>query len=275
MSSWCESTELKVTKYDKTEEEAGIKLPDISYIDSFEQYYPQILFSWAEQEIKLKGETTTLSFSVCHYTVLAAIMENLEKILVDGRKAPYEGLFRGHYLSDGDVDTKSYLVKEVDNETGKLLFEKEIDTMPGIVHDVRKYEEEHLKKIKPIFSKEKLLELMEINPAFYSLADVSLKEDEDLAFKAVKDDGENYKHLLEKYKDRRDFQLAAYISDPSIAYLLPKERLSDYVFLLEACEQNNDCFDHIMDEDIKARIKEQVSSIKNLEKIGIDPSLPF
>ena len=264
MSSWGDILELKVTGFDKTEQEIerlGFKKPEISYKCSFEEYYPQVLFSWDKSELQLKHNETTTKITICWYCVMTAIMENLEKILVDGRCAPYEDSFKGHYLEDY-IGTKSYVIEEIDNETGKVLYKKEIDTTPNIVHDVHKYEEEHSDEFKPVADKNKLLELIDLNPEFYDFADDSLKEDEELAYKAVEMYGSNYKHILDKYKQRRDIQLMAVIKCPSMLYCLPKERLEDYDFLLEACKCEKNCLYYIDNIDLKNKIEKELEPDK-------------
>ena len=80
MSSWGELLELKVTDFDKTEQEIerlGFKKPEISYKCSFEEYYPQVLFSWDKSELQLKHNETTTKITICWYCVMTAIIENL------------------------------------------------------------------------------------------------------------------------------------------------------------------------------------------------------
>ena len=264
MASYGDDIELKVTAFDKTEEEIkelGFIKPEISYKCSFEEYNPQTLFSWSDSEYAVKNQKTTIKFTICSYFVMTAIMENLEKILVDGRYAPYEDCFKGHYLEDY-FGTKSYVIEEIDNETGKVLYKKEIDTTPNIVHDVNKYEEEHSDEFKPIKDKNTLLELIELNPEFYDFADESLKEDEDLAFEAVQMCGSNYEHILDKYKQKRDFQLMAVVGCPRMFHYLPKERLEDYDFLLDACKYEEFCLRYIENEELKNKIEKELEPDK-------------
>ena len=264
MASFCDGIKLKVTGFDKTEEEIneqGFSRPDIVYKKNFEEYYPKTAFSWVDEDLELKHDETTTKITISMYSVVTAIMGNLEKILVDGRWAPYEERFKGHYLEDC-FGTKSYAIEEIDNETGKVLYKKEIDTTPNIVHDVHKYEEEHSDEFKPVADKNTLLELIELNPRFYDFADESLKEDEELAYKAVEMYGSNYKHILDKYKQRRDIQLMAVIKCPSMLYCLPKERLEDYDFLLEACKCEKNCLYYIDNIDLKNKIEKELEPDK-------------
>jgi hypothetical protein len=260
MASYCDGIELKVTGFDKTEEEIneeGFSRPEIVYKKNFEEYYPQTAFSWVDEELELKHDKTTTKITIGRYFVATVIMGNLEKILVDGRCAPYEECFKGHYLNDY-FETKSYIIEEIDNETGKVLYKKEIDTTPNIVHNVHKYEEEHSDEFKPITDKNTLLELLELNPRFYDFADESLKEDEDLAFEAVQMYGSNYEHILDKYKQKRDFQLMAVVGCPRMFHYLPKERLEDYDFLLDACKCEKYCLSYIENEELKHKIEKEL-----------------
>ena len=261
MGSWGDVLELKVTGFDKTEEEIKktvFRIPEISYKDSFEEYYPQVLCGWDDETIEIKRSETTTKFTICSYFATTAIMKNLEEILVDGRCAPYESNLKGHYLDDNYCETKSYVIEEIDNKTGKVLYKKEIDTTPNIVHDVHKYEEEHSDEFKPVTDKNKLLELIDLEPKFYDFADESLKEDEELAYKAVEMCGSNYEHILDKYKQRRDFQLVAVVGCPRMFHYLPKERLEDYDFLLEVCEKENCCLRYIENKELKNKIEKEL-----------------
>lgn len=263
MSSWGDMIRLKVTGFDKTEEEIKktvFRIPEISYECSYEEYYPQQLFSWDEEKIEMKSSKTTTVFITQHYLLLNALMPNLERILVDGQCAPYETLFTGHYLG-GYTPTTSYIIKEIDNETGNVLYENKVDTIPNIVHDVQKYEEEHQGEVKYISNKEELLELMEENKRIYEFADPSLKEDEELAFMAVEKCGDNYKHLLDKYKNQRKFQLTAVISSPMQFHYIPQELLKDFDFLIEACRENKYCFSYVEDETLKKKIEEALPEL--------------
>ena len=208
----------------------------------------------------MKSSKTTTVFITQHYLLLNALMPNLERILVDGQCAPYETLFTGHYL-DGYTPTTSYIIKEIDNETGNVLYESRVDTIPNIVHDVQKYEEEHKGEVKRISNKEELLELMEENKRIYGFADPVLKEDEELALWAVKECGDNYQHLLDKFKNQREFQLAAVISKPMQFHYIPQELLKDFNFLLEACKGNKYCFRYVEDESLKQKLEEALPEL--------------
>lgn len=258
MSSWCDGIELKVTGFDKTKEEVeerGFEIPDISYTHCFESYFPQTLFSWDEEEVSVNQGKITTKFMKRHYLLLTALMPNLERILVDGRSAPYETGFSGHYLDDC-TQAVTYVIKEIDNDTGEEIYKQEVDTIPNIIHDVYKYEEEHKGEVKYISNKDDLLSLMNENRRVYEFADPVLKEDEELAFMAVERCGDNYKFILDKYKLQRKFQLAAVISNSSLFCSLPKEVLSDFNFLLEACKGNKHCFDYVEDEVLKKQLEE-------------------
>ena len=64
MSSFCDGIELKVTGFDKTEEEVrarGFELPEISYITCFEQYYPQTCFRGMKKKYLLIMEKQQLN----------------------------------------------------------------------------------------------------------------------------------------------------------------------------------------------------------------------
>ena len=184
-------------------------------------------------------------------------MPNLERILVDGRGAPYEGCFTGHYLHEY-TPTTSYIIKEIDNETGNVLYEQIVDTIPNIVHDICEYEEEHAGEVKYISDKEELLLLMETNKMIYEFADQSLKEDEELAFMSVEKCGNNFKYILDKFKEQRRFQLAAFISSPMVIHQLPKETQEDFNFLLEAIKSNEHCIRYIGDQTLRNKIREHL-----------------
>lgn len=88
--------------------------------------------------------------------------------------------------------------------------------------------------------------------------DESLKEDEELAYKAVEMCGSNYEHVLDKYKQRRDFQLMAVINNPNMLHHLSEERLEDYDFLLEACKKEKYCLSYIENEELKNKIEKEL-----------------
>ena len=69
------------------------------------------------------------------------------------------------------------------------MFQQEIDTIPNIVHDVDSWEKENLKEAIIITDKNQMIELLDLNSSFYELASETLKEDEELALKAVEGDG--------------------------------------------------------------------------------------
>ena len=258
MASYCDGIKLKVTGFDKTEEEireTGFLVPEISFENCSEVYYPQTMFSWSEETVEMKHSKTTTVFITNYYSLLTALMPNLERILVDGRGAPYEGHFTGHYLHEY-TPTTSYIIKEIDNETGNVLYEQIVDTIPNIVHDICEYEEEHAGEVKYISDKEELLLLMETNKMIYEFADQSLKEDEELAFMSVEKCGNNFKYILDKFKEQRRFQLAAFISSPMVIHQLPKETQEDFNFLLEAIKSNEHCIRYIEDQTLRNKIRE-------------------
>ena len=258
MASYCDGIKLKVTGFDKTEEEireTGFLVPEISFENCSEVYYPQTMFSWSEETVEMKHSKTTTVFITNYYSLLTALMPNLERILIDGRGAPYEGHFTGHYLHEY-TPTTSYIIKEIDNETGNVLYEQIVDTIPNIVHDICEYEEEHAGEVKYISDKEELLLLMETNKMIYEFADQSLKEDEELSFMSVEKCGNNFKYILDKFKDQRRFQLAAFISSPMVIHQLPKETQEDFNFLLEAIKSNEHCIRYIEDQTLRNKIRE-------------------
>lgn len=260
MASYCDGIKLKVTGFDKTEEEireTGFLVPEISFENCSEVYYPQTMFSWSEETVEIKHSKTTTVFITNYYSLLTALMPNLERILVDGRGAPYEGCFTGHYLHEY-TPTTSYIIKEIDNETGNVLYEQIVDTIPNIVHDICEYEEEHAGEVKYISDKEELLLLMETNKMIYEFADQSLKEDEELAFMSVEKCGNNFKYILDKFKEQRRFQLAAFISSPMVIHQLPKETQEDFNFLLEAIKSNEHCIRYIGDQTLRNKIREHL-----------------
>ena len=132
--------------------------------------------------------------------------------------------------------------------------------MPNVVHDVAAWEKYNLKQPAIVTEKKQMIELMEIKPRVYELADPSLKEDEELAKKAIEGSEFNYEVLAERFKARRDFQLAAVAYYPFMLRVLPKEVLKDYAFLLEACKRNKSILsEDIIDDDIKNRIKKELN----------------
>lgn len=57
MSSWGDILELKVTDFDKTEQEIeklGFNKPEISYKCSYEDYYPQVLLTLYCKQVRLE-----------------------------------------------------------------------------------------------------------------------------------------------------------------------------------------------------------------------------
>ena len=276
MSSWGDCVELKVTGFEKPEEGSRIKLPNLSYKEAFEEYHPQNDFSWFEWSIKNEERNSTTVFSKSYYTLIPALMNNLEKILVDGRKAPYERCFHGHYLSEQSIEAVSYKIEEIDNATGKVLFQQEIDTIPNIVHDVDSWEKENLKEAIIITDKNQMIELLDLNSSFYELASETLKEDEELALKAVEGDGWNYDSLIEKFKNSKKFQLAAVTENSALLHSLPKEVLNDYSFILEACKKNYHClmYKELWGEEIQRRIEKDLG-LDKVKKTYKDEELPF
>ena len=108
------------------------------------------------------------------------------------------------------------------------------------------------------------------NKRIYEFADPVLKEDEELAFMAVEKCGDNYKHLLDKYKNQIKFQLTAVISKPMQFHYIPQELLKDFDFLLEACKGNKYCFSYVKDETLKQKLEEALPELVELrpQKFG-------
>ena len=82
MSSFGDSMKLKVTGFDKSEEEikqTQFKIPEISYECSYEEYYPQTLFSWNEATIEMKNDKTTTVFITQNYFLLNAFNAEFRK----------------------------------------------------------------------------------------------------------------------------------------------------------------------------------------------------
>lgn len=277
MSSWGDCVELKVTGFDKSGEESRIKLPNLSYKEAFEEYYPQLDFTWSEWSVKNEERNTTTIFCKCHYTGIPTLMNNLERILVDGRNAPYEDCFHGHYLKENRTSVISYEIKEIDNATGKVLFHQVIDTIPNLVHDVNSWEKENLKEAKIITDKKQMIELLELNPRFYELASETLKEDEELAFMATEGNAWNYEKLNERFKNSKRFQLAAVTKNSSLLHSLPKEVQDDYSFLLDACKKNPYILQYqIRDKALKDRIEKDLGIVKKDNgSVSNEGDLPF
>ena len=78
--------------------------------------------------------------------------------------------------------------------------------------------------------------------------------------------GANYKFILDKYKQVKEFQLAAITKQSSIFLFLPKENLNDYDFLLEICKCNQYCIQYIRDQEMKNKIKAELEKLR--PKVG-------
>ena len=215
----------------------------------------------------ITGTTVPTSGEVAFHGSVAALLE-----LGLGFHPDFTG--RQNVYMSGQL--LGYKIEEIDNATGKVLFQQEIDTIPNIVHDVDSWEKENLKEAIIITDKKQMIELLDLNSNFYELASETLKEDEELALKAVEGDGWNYDSLIEKFKNSRKFQLAAVTENSALLHSLPKEVLNDYSFILEACKKNYHClmYKELWGEEIQRRIEKDLG-LDKVKKTYKDEELPF
>ena len=170
------------TKTLKGEEIKESGFPEIELEIGGEDYFPQTLFSYGRDETTLKYSEYSIVYTKFSYAALKAKMFNLEDIWIDGINAPYSGSFQGGYLDDY-IDVESFIIKKIDNETGAVINEYRIDSVPGIIRDVKQYEKEHQLDgpgRKTITDFNLLVELAGIDLRFYNLASDELKNDKDL-----------------------------------------------------------------------------------------------
>ena len=232
------------------QEESLKYFPEISIESGGEEYYPQIDFSYGFNSIIVKNRNTTTTYDYCGYTIIKALMPNLKEIWIDGRNAPYESCFEGHYL-DGSENRKechSFKITEIDNKTNEVLFEKEIDFLPDVVHDVHKYERRHKKETKTIYDKNEMIKLLNINGLFYKQASNELKCDKEIVDLAVSNNGEVYCFLPSKYQEMRDVKIKTLISSPHMVHFMEKELRNDLKFAIEVIKENIYFYDYLTDE---------------------------
>ena len=155
MSSYVDGIEVKVTAFDKSKEELkGWNIPEITVERMFEEYYPQVCFSYNVNTIKEECEDIIRTHKKRTYSAMKTQIAKDTYIYVDGMKAPYETGAKqdGYYINycindeDGMLDVSSYSIKEEDKNTGEVLFETEVDNKPNIVHDLYAYLDEYYAK---------------------------------------------------------------------------------------------------------------------------------
>lgn len=155
MSSYVDGIEVKVTAFDKSKEELkGWNIPEITVERMFEEYYPQVCFSYNVNTIKEECEDIIRTHKKRTYSAMKTQIAKDTYVYVDGMKAPYETGAKqdGYYINycindeDGMLDVSSYSIKEEDKNTGEVLFETEVDNKPNIVHDLYAYLDEYYAK---------------------------------------------------------------------------------------------------------------------------------
>jgi len=105
MGSFCTGGEIRFMpveedlEKDKYEGEYPFEVPTVTLEGTEELYSPQYGFSWSSEAVELKKENCVIQYMQYSYSELLAEDAEGNIIWLDGRSAPYEDCWDGHYLN--------------------------------------------------------------------------------------------------------------------------------------------------------------------------------
>lgn len=104
------------SEYSMGLDEYPFAIPKV-YLDGYgEEYYPQTLFSWADDSIVLIRDKKVVRCTHSKFVELLAKDEDGNIVWMDGRNAPYSGCWDGEYL-DEHRNASEYTIEEYNLET--------------------------------------------------------------------------------------------------------------------------------------------------------------
>lgn len=267
MSSYCSGGKKKLIVDDSFQdeefEEYGLVIPEVYLSSMYEEYFPQVDFSWLDDSVEIVRDNITYVYTKSSYTELHALMNNGEDVWFDGRNAPYSGTFEGKYLDERrpatsftitvyNSETKQKTIyecsqKEVvdmtDYEIGKYCKISEEDTdFKTIINVIRsdqsKYEtiNDSLKHDVE-FHKQLINELYNFDCIEYFSNDIL--ENEELRELILSKDPTCLKYFSDELKNNKDYILKALVRDPKYYNEIPVEFKKDKDVILTICNDIN------------------------------------
>lgn len=105
-------------------EPINLKDREIYYERSGEDYYPQILFSYGDETLRLKRRDMVYEFTVRNQFELEAVLPNGDITWFKGTEAPYEGcgeLEEGGHYTNNYHECEDILVRVFDKKSNKVI----------------------------------------------------------------------------------------------------------------------------------------------------------
>ncbi len=138
-----EPTEEKKHEDDYGDEGYPLRKPTVYLAGAVEEYYPQTMFSWADDSVVVVRENRVIKYTRSSFTELLAKNEKGDIVWMDGRNAPYSNCWDGEYLDDerpGEEFTiQSYDLSTMKKHYYKAVLEKEEDMNDYDVSRVSEY----------------------------------------------------------------------------------------------------------------------------------------
>jgi len=148
MSSFCFVGQIRlnpakedIEKY-KQENGFSLEVPAIYYEEEGEDYITQYDFSWSSKSIVIKEKDFVTKYSQNEYTELLAEDADGNIIWIDGRSAPYDGCWDGHYLKERrSAEGYTTVVYDLANKTKQVIeySVKQTQSIPMTEYEINKY----------------------------------------------------------------------------------------------------------------------------------------
>lgn len=141
---------LKPVEEEQQEDDFGynaypLSKPTVYLEGSVEEYYPQTVFSWADDSVVVVRENRVVEYTRSSFTELLAKDEKGDIVWMDGRNAPYSNCWNGEYLDEkrhGEEFTiKTYDLNTMKKQSFKAVLQKEEDMDDGDVRLLSEYVE--------------------------------------------------------------------------------------------------------------------------------------
>jgi len=242
-------------------------VPSVHLEGVCEDYYPQISFSWSDKSVVVKREKTVIKYTEHDYCELYAEDKDGNKIWVDGRNAPCEGCWDGHYLGDTrpghsfsttvyNLDTLTkrvteykltekeepmteYEIGEYADPSNPVIDDNEDNLISAIKNDNEKYLElpDNLKN--DIEFNKKLID-RSFGFGFLKFVPDSVKGNKDYILFALSKSGDNLSFFSDMAKDDYDIVFTA-VSGCGSSLEYASERLKDDDKIVETAINRTGC----------------------------------
>lgn len=120
-----------------------LRKPTVYLEGVVEEYYPQTMFSWADDSVVVVRENRVITYTRSSFTELLAKDEKGNIVWMDGRNAPYSSCWDGEYLNDDrpgeEFTIQTYDLSTMKKQSFKAVPQKEEDMDNDDIRRVSEY----------------------------------------------------------------------------------------------------------------------------------------